>query len=89
MIVVAGKLKINDGMRDEFVSRSKHSVSAARRNENCNDFSVSADPLDEDRVNIYEEWLSRESLESFRGSGPSDNLFDLVEKFDVKEREFS
>jgi len=89
MIVVAGKLVIRDGKRDEFVARSTGSVRAARANEDCLDFAVSADPIDENRVNIFEEWRSRDSLDKFRGSGPADDLFDLVESFDVKERELT
>ena len=50
MIVVSGKLKIKAGKRDEFVSRSKDSVLSARENANCNDFSSSADPIEENRV---------------------------------------
>jgi len=35
------------------------------------DFVVSADPLEPDRVNVYEQWESDAELEAFRGEGPS------------------
>ena len=86
MIIVSGKLEIEQGKRDEFIARSKDSIIAARSTNGCIDFSVSPDPVDPNRVNIFEEWNSKSQLEEFRESGPSDNLFDLVKNFDVKER---
>ena len=86
MIIVSGKLKIQEGKRDEFLDRSKSSIIAARKAIGCIDFSVSPDPIEANRVNIFEEWNSKPELDDFRGSGPSDDLFDLVESFDVSER---
>jgi quinol monooxygenase YgiN len=53
----------------------------------CEDFSVSADPVDSTRVNIFEKWQSRAALDAFRNAGPESDLFDLVESFDVEEYE--
>ena len=86
MIVVTGKLEIREGKREEFLSRSIDSINQARRTAGCVDFSVSADPVEANRVNIFEEWNSQENLDAFRDSGPSHDLFDLVKGFDVKER---
>jgi hypothetical protein len=33
---------------------------------------VAADPIEPDRVNIYEEWESEEALLTFRGAGPDE-----------------
>ena len=86
-IIVAGKLTITPGLRDEFVRRSQAAVLLARQNEACADFAVSADPSDPDRVNILEKWTSRQALEAFRSAGPEDDLFTLVAAFDVGEYE--
>jgi len=86
MIIVSGKLDIEEGKRDEFIARSKDSIIAARTANGCIDFSVSPDPVDLDRVNIFEEWHTKSQLDEFRESGPSDDLFDLVKRFDVNER---
>jgi quinol monooxygenase YgiN len=32
---------------------------------------LAADPLERDRINVYEQWESVEAVEAFRGSGPS------------------
>ncbi len=86
MIVVSGKLEIEEGKRDEFIRRSKNAIIAARNAKGCIDFAVSPDPVDLNRVNIFEEWASQSALDEFRGNGPSDDLFDLVKKFEINER---
>lgn len=86
-IIVAGKLKIQPGRRDEFIARSIDAVVQARTYDLCEDFSVSPDPVDSARVNIFEKWQSRAALDAFRSAGPESDLFTLVESFDVDEYE--
>ncbi len=86
-IIVAGKLTIKSGSRDEFVEKSRNAVLLARKNEACEDFSVSPDQIDLNRVNIFEKWKSRSALDAFRDSGPESDIFSLVESFDVNEYE--
>ena len=86
-IIVAGKLRIKSGKRDEFIQKSMEAISLARKLDACEDFSVSVDPIDENRVNIFEKWKSRETLEEFRNSGPDNDSFSLVESFNVNEHE--
>lgn len=86
-MIVAGKLILKPGCRDEFIEQSLNSISLARANKNCLDFSVSPDPIDLNRVNVYEKWLSREALALFRASGPENHSFSMVVSFDVDEYE--
>ena len=86
-IIVAGNLKIKKGCRAEFIKGSASAIIQARTAEGCDDFSVSEDPIDENRVNIFEKRSSREALEKFRGSGPEDDTFSMVDSFNVKEYE--
>ena len=86
-IIVAGKLKIKSGFRDEFVNKSLAAMKLARENSACEDFSVSPDPIDINRVNIFERWKSRSSLDKFRNAGPESDIFSIVEAFDVNEYE--
>lgn len=88
-IIVSGKLSIKPNERDTFIEKSLKSIVLARKKKGCQDFAVSPDPIDDNRVNIYEKWINREALEAFRESGPEDVLFLLVESFDVKEYEVS
>ena len=86
-IIVAGKLILRSGSRDEFIEKSREATIQARKNRACIDFSVSPDPIDMNRVNIFEQWKSRSDLEAFRESGPDGDLSALVVTFDVAEYE--
>ena len=88
-IIVAGKLKLKPGSRDEFVKKSLEAILQARELDACEDFSVSPDPIDENRVNIFEKWVTRGSLNDFKNSGPDNDSFTLVESFDVNEYEIN
>jgi quinol monooxygenase YgiN len=88
-IIVAGKLTIKPNFRDEFVKKSCEAVLLARKDVTCEDFSVSADPVDLNRVNIFEKWPCRSALEDFRGEGQGSDLFSLIESFDVHEYELA
>lgn len=55
----------------------------ARRAQGCRDFVVAADPIEPERVNVYEEWDSEEELESFRGAGPGEDLAAVIVRADV------
>jgi len=88
-IIVAGKLIIKSGWRNEFIEKSREAILQARNNEACVDFSVSPDPIDMNRVNIFEKWKSRSELNVFRESGPENDMFSLVKSFDVNEYEIN
>ena len=53
-IIVAGYLKIKNGSREQFIAASIDNVRLARENNHCLDFALSADPIDLNRVNIFE-----------------------------------
>jgi quinol monooxygenase YgiN len=88
-IIVAGKLIIKPGARDEFIEKSRDAILLARKNAACVDFSVSPDPIDMNRVNVFEKWESRSELNAFRGSGPENDTFSLVESFAINEHEIN
>jgi quinol monooxygenase YgiN len=46
-------------------------IEAARSTDGCIDFHLAADPIEPDRINVYEHWETVEAVEAFRGSGPS------------------
>ncbi|NVK56532.1 MAG: antibiotic biosynthesis monooxygenase [Alteromonadaceae bacterium] len=88
-IIVAGKLILKEGTRDAFINASRKAILQARMLDACEDFSVSPDALDENRVNIFEKWISQGSLTEFRQSGPNNDSFSFVEYFDVHEYELN
>jgi quinol monooxygenase YgiN len=83
MIIVSGRIYLRPGTRGEFLASSLEAVAQARKSRGCRDFVVAADPIEADRVNVYEEWESEEALTTFRGSGPDDGLTSSIVRADV------
>jgi quinol monooxygenase YgiN len=80
MIIVSGTITVRSGRRDAFLASSMEAVRAARAAAGCLDFVVAADPVEPDRVNVYEQWESEDALEKFRGDGPGEDLSaDIVD----------
>jgi quinol monooxygenase YgiN len=84
MIIVSGRITLRSGKHDEFLSLSRPAIEAARKAPGCHWFAVSADQLEPDLVNVYEEWASEEELTAFRQDGPSSDLSNLIAAADVK-----
>ena len=78
MIIVSGRIYVRPGTRQDFLARSAATVVQARRADGCLDFVVAGDPVESDRVNVYEEWESEESLLRFRGDGPGEDLSSSI-----------
>ena len=89
MIIVSGKLYLRPGTMKDFLATSTQAISQARSAPGCRDFVVSADPLEPDRVNVYEEWESEQDLLKFRGDGPDDDMWSSVTSASVFRHEIS
>ncbi len=85
MIVVAGALHVSPGARDEYLAGCRSVVEQARATAGCVDFALSPDLLDAGRINVLELWTSREALDAFRGTGPSDDQTNAILSADVQE----
>jgi quinol monooxygenase YgiN len=84
MIIVSGTLRLQPGRRDDFLKESLDAMKAARVAVGCHAFVVSADPIEVDIVNVYEEWGSEEALLRFRGEGPSADMRGMIAGADVR-----
>jgi quinol monooxygenase YgiN len=71
MIIVAGHLKVEPAERADYLAGCVDVARAARATDGCVDFHLSADPIEPDRINIYEQWESVEAVEALRGAGPT------------------
>jgi quinol monooxygenase YgiN len=89
MIIVAGRLYVRPERRDAFLAAAIEAVKQARRSTGCHDFVVAADPIEPDRVNVYERWDSEASLTAFRGEGPSSELSAEILRADVQRHQVS
>jgi len=82
VIIVAGTLRVDPDQRDEFLAMVSAATAMARQAPGCLDFAQSADPLEPDRVNVYERWESDEQLEAFRAL-PGDGELPPIRSADV------
>ena len=89
MLIIAGRLEVDPDDRDRYVSDCRPVVEQARSAPGCLDFAITADPLDEARVNIYERWESDQLLEQFRGSGPDAGLGGRIRNASVSKYRIS
>ncbi|UYM06402.1 putative quinol monooxygenase [Solicola gregarius] len=90
MVIVAGHLIVGPADRESYLAGCASVVEQARSTPGCIDFAISADVVDPARIDIYERWESREAVEAFRGSGPSDEqgaaiLSASVSEYDVAD----
>ncbi|MEV6274571.1 antibiotic biosynthesis monooxygenase family protein [Nocardia sp. NPDC051832] len=83
MLIVAGHLRVTD--REKYLDQCKAVVEQARATPGCLDFSLGADLLDPDRVNILERWSTRAALDAFRGAGTAGDLDAQILSADVAE----
>lgn len=89
MIIVSGFLKVDPGQRTEYLDSCDEVIRAARSAPGCLDFHLSADLIEADRINIFEQWESVESVEAFRGSGPSDDQQSIITGANVMQHEIA
>ena len=69
MIIIAGGLRVAAGDRDAYLAAVADVARLARLAPGCLDFVQAADPLDPERITIYERWESDADLDRFRASG--------------------
>ena len=89
MIIVSGWLRTSPADRERYLEACNEIVVAARQAEGCHDFHLAADPIEPDRINVYECWRSVEDVERFRASGPDDQLASTVVGADVQQHEIA
>jgi quinol monooxygenase YgiN len=70
------------GQRDAAVSAFANLVERARKHDGCLDLSISADPVDPERINLFECWRDQPSLNAWRkvAKGPKVKLRDTCVK---------
>lgn len=85
MIIVAGKLYVDPATRDAYLAGCDHVVEQARAAAGCLDFVLAADPIEADRINVYERWQSDADLAKFRGTGPDPEQAAAIRDADVSK----
>ncbi len=83
MLIVSGRLYLKAGAMKGFLASAEKAIALARNAPGCRDFVVAPDPLELDRVNVYEEWETEEALLDFRGSGPDSGTRSAIVRGEV------
>lgn len=65
-IIIAGSLYVRPEDRDAWVAAHQSIIRHARSQPGCVDLYLSADPVEEGRINLFEQWESEEHLEAWR-----------------------
>jgi quinol monooxygenase YgiN len=90
MVIVAGHIIVAPQQRESYLAGCVSVVEQARSAAGCLDFAITADLVDPGRINVFERWESQAAVETFRGSGPSDEqdaemLSASVAEYDVAD----
>ena len=83
MIIVAGALYLAGDDREAYLAAVADVAVQARRAPGCLDFVQAADPIDPERINVFERWESDEALHRFRTSGGPDLVTPDLRHADV------
>jgi quinol monooxygenase YgiN len=70
LIIVSGKLYVDPDVRDKYLAGCLDVMEQARATPGCLDFVLAADPIEPNRINVYERWESDAHLHRFRDAGP-------------------
>ncbi|MEN8656054.1 antibiotic biosynthesis monooxygenase family protein [Streptomyces sp. 21So2-11] len=89
MIIVSGKLYVDPATRGAYLNGFMSVVEQARAAPGCLDFVLSADPIEADRINVYERWESDAELADFRGADPEPEQTAAIRDTDVKRYRIS
>ncbi|WP_026310725.1 putative quinol monooxygenase [Parafrankia elaeagni] len=85
MIIVAGQLLVDPARRERYLAGCTEIVRQARAASGCLDFAISPDLTDPGRINVFERWETREAVEAFRGSGPTEEQNTVMISASVAE----
>lgn len=89
MIIVAGSLFVDPAERATYLAGCEDVMRQARQTPGCVDFQLSADALEPDRINVFEQWESVEAVEAFRGFGPSQEQQTAIRDARVMQHEIA
>jgi len=85
MIIVSGHLTVESSERERYLDGCVGIIRQARQAPGCLDFSIDADLLDPQRINILERWESQETLAQFRGAGTGEEQEGQILQASVAE----
>jgi len=88
-VIVSGWLRVEAADRQAYLDGCRSVIEAARRAPGCLDFHLAADPMEDDRINVYERWADAASVDAFRGAGPDVDQQAMVLDAQVEQHEIA
>ena len=64
MIIVGGRFEVDPEERDAFVAERHEMMRTSRGEDGCLEYTLAADPLEPDRVVLFERWESQAALDA-------------------------
>jgi quinol monooxygenase YgiN len=64
MVIVAGSFVVVASDRDAFIEGRRSAMEASRAEPGCLDYVFAADPLDAERVVLFERWADQAALDA-------------------------
>lgn len=81
MIIIAGYSSTDPGRRDATIRAFSDMLARARKHDGCLDLSISADPLDAGRVNLFELWRDQAALDAWRKAARGPRGIKFIESY--------
>jgi quinol monooxygenase YgiN len=64
VIIVGGQFKVDPAQREAFLRERHELMRTSRGEDGCLEYTYAADPLEPDRVILFERWESQEALDA-------------------------
>ncbi len=84
-VIVAGWYTVDPGKRDEMVEKFKDMMLRARSTPGCLDMAITADPVDSNRINMFEFWRSEKDLNSWRAVSNAPKKIPRILRVEVQK----
>jgi quinol monooxygenase YgiN len=89
MLIIAGTLRVDASDRAAYLDLVARATAMARETPGCLDFAQSPDPLEPDRINIFERWESDAALQAFRDLPADEESVPPIRAADVRRYRIS
>ncbi|HEY6749196.1 MAG TPA: antibiotic biosynthesis monooxygenase family protein [Mycobacteriales bacterium] len=87
MWIIAGSVTIEAARREAYVTAHQDLVRRGREADGCLDLAISEDPLDPNRINVYERWESWDAIEAWRAVANAPDTGTAVDGSRIKAYE--
>ena len=68
MIVVGGTFHVDPAERDAFIAERASMIRRSRAEDGCLEYTFAADPVEADRVVLFERWADQAALDAHLGA---------------------